>query len=197
MKIISRAQAEKNWASYREKRVQRARQKHENRVRGLDLVLRLDDGRKLEFRGRHYGVPPVPWPVALRVSAALDRFQALQSKQIAKLSAEEKADTLAEFTALFREIARIFKKAAFPEGRIRRLLWPLAPSPINNAPPSEVVKALAFFSVCQTQDGQLSQEKDATLRSSSTPRSATSSQRSPRGARTASPAPGSTSSWAS
>lgn len=189
MKIVPRREVERRWTAYRTRKIERARQKHENRVRGLDLVLRLEDGRKYEFRGRHYGVPPVPWPLAVRIIELQERFALLQTNPDASA-----------WPALFSEVARIFKQATRPEGVVRRLLWPFTPSPLRNAPPVEVGKALGFFCACLTLDAMWSKgaaEHQENLRSLSTSGSGTSSPRSPSGVTKGVRAPGTTSSRAS
>lgn len=132
----------RRWQQWREERYESARQKHDNRrVKGLDLVLRLDDGRKIEFRGRHYGVPPVPWDVSGQVLAAQQWWSDL-----------EKDAASPQWPSLYREVARLFKLICFPVSRVRRLLWPLTPSPLLKATHLEVARALGFFSTFRRLD---------------------------------------------
>lgn len=129
----------KRWREHTE-RVEGARRKHENRVRGMDLVLRLESGRQVEFRkrpetrGRRYDVPPIPWHVALEILAIQDRWNA---------ALEDPRDP--DWPAIYAEIARLFKLVCRPVSKIGRLLWPLTPSPLKNAPHVFHVRALGFF----------------------------------------------------
>lgn len=131
----------KRWKDYYERRIERGERKHKNRVRGLDLVMRVGEGRKLEFRGRHYGVPPVPWAVAPLVLAAQERWSALEAEPQSK-----------EWSALYAEVARLFKLICLPESRVRRLFWRLTPSPMRSASHLEVARALGFFSTFRRLD---------------------------------------------
>jgi hypothetical protein len=124
-------------------RVDRSRRKHEARLRNTDLLLRLEDGRRLVFRGRGYDVPPVPWPVAaqiLETQARLDDLAAMESP------------TWAHWREVYSAVGWIFKDAARPSSGWRRWLWPLLPSPAALATPAEVGELLGFFSTSLAMD---------------------------------------------
>lgn len=182
MQVVSRKEIDRRWTEWRVRQVEASRRKHEARVKGLDLVLRLDDGRKLEFRGRHYGVPPVPWPVAMEILRVQERFDAIRAS---------KTPDITEWARVLKDIAKLFKKVAHPEGegfrgRVARVLWPFTPSPIIGATFVEVGKAIGFFSMCLMLDGRelsLRPVQPEHLRpSSSTPNSGASSNGSRSGA---------------
>lgn len=136
-KRIPRAEQDRRWRAYYADRIQEAARKHENRrVRNMELVRRFDEGRKYEFRGRHYGVPPVPWPLALRVLEVQHRFAAL---------AASGSRDLRDWAAVYRAVAKLFKKVCRPLTPLRRILWPLTRSPVYGATPREVGNALGFF----------------------------------------------------
>lgn len=154
---VSDAEAARRTAAYYRARVDRARQKHENRVRGLDVLMQLDDGHKVEFRGRHYGVPPVPWPLVIKTLAAQAR--------VAELMGDPEA-TLADWGTLCRSVSRLFVRVAntkdIPLFRriLGRFFWRL--SPLAGATISEVVQVLSFFCVFLKLDGGLLQSPKTT-----------------------------------
>jgi hypothetical protein len=179
--IVPRPEIERRWRDHRVRKVAASRRKHERRVRGLDLVLSLEEGRSIEFRGRQYGVPPVPWAVALDVLAVQERFTAL---------AASTSPANAEWARCYKDVARLFKRAVRPVGWLRRLLWPLTPSPLRNAAPVEVGKALGFFCVCLSMDAEWSQTRTPPPHGTSPRTSPASLSISPRGATAAFHAPG-------
>lgn len=163
---------EERWRQYRLQRVERSRRRHEKRVKGMDLVFRLDDGRKLEFRGRHYGVPPVPWKGGLRALALQEQLNALMGR---------KDTDLPEWYALCASVALLFNRLT--SGNIlRRLLWRWWPSPFRKATISEVVQALSFFCMCVRLDAGESPTTTQGPRGTSPSTSRVSSPTSPRGA---------------
>ncbi len=136
-KRIPKAEQERRWREYYAGRIQDAARKHENRrVKNMELVRRFDKERKYEFRGRHYGVPPVPWDPSMDVLEVQQRWSSLITSQ---------APDIQEWRAVHREVARLFKKIMRPEERTRRVLWPFTRSPVYGATPREVGNVLGFF----------------------------------------------------
>lgn len=186
---LPKAESERRWRRHYAERIDKARRKHENRVKGLDLVFQLFDGRKLEFRGRHYGVPPVPWPLGVKMFALQERLNALIAKP---------DSTLAEWEALYAEVAHLFNRLTIPEdaGPLKRLLWRWWPSPARNVTIPEVVQLIGFFCLCVTLGHGGSSTENQTTPPRGTSRSTSfASPRTapPRSTRRASLAPGSTS----
>ncbi len=141
---VPRPEGARRWRTHdaERKAVVETQRTKQRAVKGLDIALRLDGGRKVEFRGRHYGVPTVPWPLALRITEAQERFNALCA---------DPSPSYPELAAVFKEVARLFKKVCRPVGW-RRLFWLFTPSPLNNASPLEVGMALGFFSEFRLRD---------------------------------------------
>lgn len=183
MRIERSEVVKERWRAYKA-RVKRSQQRHESRVKGLDLVLRLDDGRKLEFRGRGFHVRPVPWPLAIRVAKAQEAFDDFltQSRKHRQSPDKVPAPSIEQWATVYKETARLFKKLCRPEGLIRRLLWPITPSPINGAPPTEVGMALGFFSECLRLDAVETLIRETARPSTSPTSSDASVSASPRGA---------------
>lgn len=184
MKITPRQEVERRWREHDLKRIEAGRRKHEKRIRNLGLVLRLEGGRRLEFRGRQYGVPPVPWSVAVRVQSAVE--------QMAELRSAGPAARWQDWAKVYREVSRLFKLATVPRHPVQRLLWRWWPSPMLRATPREVGEALSFFSVFLVLDG-FENLSPAAPRGTSQPTSPGSSTPSPNGAVKAPRSRGSTS----
>ncbi len=149
MKPDPRHVIEERWRKYHAVRIDKARRKHENRIKNLGLVLRLDDGRALEFKGRAFGVPPVPWHAAARILQAQEDLNALRPKPGAPKP--DPAAALAETHRIFSEIIDVAKEIVRPswrmkkDSRFRRWLWSKLPNPFADLPPAEVGNLLGFF----------------------------------------------------
>lgn len=178
---------EERWRKHNTARIEKSRRKHENRIKNLGLVLRLDDGRSLEFRGRHYGVPPVPWWAAARILQAQQDLKALSGKKL------EPAVALAETLRIFSEITDVAKDVVRPSWRMtkdssfRRWLWNKLPNPFADLPPAEVGNLLGFFSKFLEMDAVESLTSPAVRLGTSPSTSPASSHASPNGAKTAPP----------
>lgn len=155
-----------------------------SQVIGTTEAARLLDRREFVFRGRPYRVPPVPWPLAAEILGVQDRIRVLASG----------GDTAAVLEA-FGQAASLSRRACYPAGWFRRLLWPITPNPFRRATPWEVGRHLGFFSTCLALDGAaFGMPGNDPARGTSGPISPASSRTSPPGSvRTASRSPGATS----
>lgn len=184
MKIVPRKEVERRWVAYHTQRIEKARRKHENRIRNIGLVLRLEGGRKIEFRGRHYGVPPVPWWAAALFLQAQEDLNALRTSKLPP------AEALAETDRIFSEIIRVAKECVRPSWRmtqdspLRRWLWQKLPNPFADLPPAEVGNLLGFFSKFLELDAVESLTNPAVQLGTSLSTSAASSQGSRSGVKT-------------
>ena len=145
-----RERTHRDWAA---ERVEAGRRKHENRIKGLPVLRQMDNGREWEYRARLYHAPPVPYEVALDALDVQQRYDALVLAGKRHLEAPDQFPPLdvQEWRSVCREVARLFKHVWKPVGW-RRLFWFLTPSPMRNATPAEVGRALSFFSGLQTRD---------------------------------------------
>lgn len=152
-KRIPKAESERRWREYYAERIEAGRRKHEARIKGLPVLRQLDNGREFEWGARLYHAPPTPYEVALDVLDTQQRFDALVQAGRRHLEAPDTVPPpdVQEWRAVCRETVRLFKRVFKPIGW-RRLVWFLTPSPLRNAPPSEVGRALGFFSALRTQD---------------------------------------------
>lgn len=91
----------------------------------------------LEFMGRLYAVPPVPYRAGVRLTELR--------------SAIEASEDDFETARLFDEAAALFKTLVVPESRIRRWLWRWWPNPFRYCSDTEVGHLLGFFSACRTK----------------------------------------------
>jgi hypothetical protein len=148
--------------------VQRAQHEQAQRIRDLELSIHMQKGRSFTFRGRHYGVPPIPWRMVLRILALGDRLDSLG-----------KHPSEREWKAVHREAMRIFKVLARPKDPLERLFWPFI-NPLSRASHAEVATLLSFTFKCLATDcGMVAREESPLLPStspSSTDASPTTSQ---------------------
>jgi len=205
---VPRAEGARRWQEHdagRRSEIERKRGKEQARVKGLSVLRILDNGREFEFRSRLYHAPPVPYEVFLDTLDVQQRWDALvQAGNRHREDPTSHPPDIQEWRAVCREVARLFKHVFKPIGW-RRAFWFLTPSPLRNVPPSEVGRALGFFSGLRTRDAveSLIQETARPLPGTSPTASSVSSPRTPASANGASRGPrsvrnpGKRSSWGS
>lgn len=101
-----------------------------------ETVLGLALPDHLDFMGRRYAVPPVPYRAGMRILEIRREI--------------EDADDF-ETARLFDEAVALFKRLVVPESRIRRWLWRWWPNPFRYVSDTEVGHLLGFFSACRTK----------------------------------------------
>lgn len=150
-----KAASAERWKTYYADRADTARRKHENRLaKNLDLVLRLDFGRKKEFKGRQYGVPVIPWDKSVELFELKQNVLALPHKYP---NPQQAAEAAAEARRILARILALAKELMVPpwrqrkDSRFRRWLWKKLPNPFAHLPAPEVVQLVDFFSKCQEQ----------------------------------------------
>lgn len=109
-----------------------------------DEAAALLDHRERVFRGRSYRVPPIPWPLAVKLLACQEQFRTTAARVDA---------TPDETAALFARAVDLIKRTMQPKGPLRRLLWRIAPNPFWKATPAEVGALMGFFFACLMRDG--------------------------------------------
>lgn len=108
----------------------------------VDNLLDLDGDRYLEFAGRRYRVPPVPFRAGVElqaIGAALERLKAADNTPKNRLEYREACERL----------ARVCWSLVRPTGW-RRLLRRLLPNPFARATEGELGVLHRFFSACRT-----------------------------------------------
>jgi hypothetical protein len=110
-------------------------------LRNLEPAADLFGEAVLEYRGRTYQVPPVPFVFGVALVALQERIRRMQD-------APEGADALAELHAVLREAVALFPRLVRHTGW-RRPLGRLLPNPFRTASEFEVGELLGFFSGCR------------------------------------------------
>ena len=110
-------------------------------IRNLSATGALFGSDTLEYRGRRYEVPPVPFALGVALLELQERAGRLQG-DVAGI------DPAAELGAILNRAVAIFPQLVRPVGW-RRLLWPLLPNPFRKASEYEVGELLGFFSGCR------------------------------------------------
>ena len=110
---------------------------HGPTVVDMELLLSLTQARRLPWRGREYGVPPVPWRKATDLLAV--------AEGLAALAQGKGEDQLGAFRRLARQFEQAAKAVVVPEGRVRRALWRWWPNPFRSATHEEIGWLLGFF----------------------------------------------------
>jgi hypothetical protein len=108
-------------------------------VRNLSATGALFGSDTLEYRGRRYEVPPVPFALGVALLELQERAGRLQG---------DVADPAAELGAILTGAVEIFPRLVRPTGW-RRLVWPLLPNPFRAASEYEVGELIGFFSGCR------------------------------------------------
>lgn len=146
-------------------------QQQQSQVMGALEAARLLDRREFVHLGRPYVVPPIPWPLAVRLLDVQERIRTMGP-----------GAPPPEALEVFESFARLARRACRPKGLLRRLLWPTTPNPFRKATPWQVGRVLGFFSMCLVLDGDLPATAQASpARGTSSPTSPASSPASPRG----------------
>jgi hypothetical protein len=110
-------------------------------LRNLEPAAELFGEAVLEYRGRRFRVPPVPFAFGVALVGLQERIRRMQD-------APEGADTLAELHAVLREAVALFPRLVRHTGW-RRPLGRLLPNPFRAASEFEVGELLGFFSGCR------------------------------------------------
>lgn len=111
-------------------------------ARNLGPVQDLSRPLPLEFAGRTYLVPPVPFVFGVRLVELQERVRGLQGRP-------ETPETMAELRAILDEAVALYPRLVRPRGLLRRLAWRLAPNPFRGASEYEVGELLGFFLGCR------------------------------------------------
>lgn len=113
------------------------------RLRNVEPVLSLGETTYFQFRGRAYGVPPLPWKAGQRLLQVYTATLALAGHVALQGDAKAERD-------YFRGLARIqaiLWAYCRPVGKIRRVFWHLRllHNPFRGATEKEVLELADFF----------------------------------------------------
>ena len=118
--------------------------KKPERPRNVEPILSLGEMTFFMFRGRAYGVPPLPWKVGQRLTEA--HVRALEG--LSHLAAHPfDAKGRKEYYSALGELARLLGRNCQPTGKLRRLLHSLRlfPNPFGKATDAEILEHADFF----------------------------------------------------
>lgn len=126
------------------------------RAKNLAIALTLDQATFFAFRGRPFGVPPLPWEVGERLldlytraaDAAADMARAAGDREVAR-------DAMAEYFAAIREMPAILWAHCYPASRPLRMLrrLRLLRNPFASATDREIMEIADFFLSRRTRSG--------------------------------------------
>lgn len=103
----------------------------------------VHEGRALQYNGRLYAVPPVPFAAGLELQGLVVELNALQSEDWT----EGVAVRLMEFC---QSATRLFRRLVRPVGWYQRLVWRARRNPFRDASEGEIGQLLGFFFSCRT-----------------------------------------------
>lgn len=128
-------------------------------ARNVEPVLSLGSVEFTEFRGRAYGVPPVPWKVGQRLNTA--RAEALDMLEILRSNGTDPVAT-ARYYRSMRAIPPLLWANCFPTSKLVRILkripllrYALA-NPFDDASDGELLEQADFFLARRMKSGGLS-----------------------------------------
>lgn len=121
-------------------------------VRNVEPILSLGDVEYFHFRGRAFGVPPLPWKVGQRIA----ELQARTLNAVNRLSSaplDEK--TRADYYLALAQVPPLLWANCRPTGKWRRFLRSLrlARNPFDGATDRELLELLDFFSSRRMKSG--------------------------------------------
>lgn len=105
----------------------------------IETVLDLGNSVYFHFRGRAYGMPPLPWRVGQRMLSLWLEVAAIKSPLT--------KDTRVEYARLLSQFPRLLWRNCYPQGRVNRWLRRLGllRNPFNVATEQEIVELANFF----------------------------------------------------
>lgn len=104
------------------------------------LASNLNAKAVLDYDGRRYDVPPVPYPEGIQLQ-----------KLLIDLEIAEKSDEqgFEEMQALYSEAVTLFHRLVRPRFWLRRLLWRWMGNPFETASEGDIARLIGFFSACR------------------------------------------------
>lgn len=121
-------------------------------VRNVEPILSLGDTEYFHFRGRAFGVPPLPWKAGQRIT----ELQARAFNAMARLSTDPTDDkTRADYYGALAQVPALLWSHCRPTGKWRRFLRALHlhRNPFDGATDRELLELLDFFSSRRMKSG--------------------------------------------
>jgi hypothetical protein len=162
--IVSPSQPAEMAEAHRRARLRHRRKTAETpasslRARNVESILSLGSTEFVEFRGRAYGVPPVPWKVGQALNDA--RLAAIDALEILRFDSTDRDATAAYYPAI-RRIPSLLWANCYTTGRIARILKRtpflryLLRNPFDDASDGELLEYADFFLARRMRSGVLS-----------------------------------------
>lgn len=146
-------------ARFRRRQTAAAANASTTRSRNVETILSLGSLEFFEFRGRAYGVPPVPWRAGQALNAA--RVAAIDALEVLKVDATDR-DATDDYYRAIRTIPALLWAHCFPSGKFLRL-WKATPwirylqrNPFADASDGELLEYADFFLARRMKSGGLS-----------------------------------------
>lgn len=139
-------------AAERKARPQAAKESPVQPTRNVEPILSLGDTEYFHFRGRAFGVPPLPWKAGQRIA----ELQARALNAVARLSSKPLDDgTRADYYLALGQVPALLWANCRPTGKWRRFLKAigLARNPFDGATDRELLELLDFFSSRRMKSG--------------------------------------------
>lgn len=122
------------------------------RSRNVEPVLSIGQTEFIHFRGRAFGVPPLPWQAGEALTDA--HVTAVEAMEVLALNAKDR-DALRSYYSALPRIAKLLWRNCRPTGKVRRLLhWlHLSRNPFSRASDGELLEYSDFFLARRMRSG--------------------------------------------
>lgn len=139
-------------AHRRARRPQAASARQSQRPRNVEPVLSIDQTEYIHFRGRAFGVPPLPYPAGQALTDA--QLTAIEAMNVLQFDAKNRP-ALASYYGALPKIAALLWRNCRPTGKVRRFLhWiRIYPNPFAKASDGELLEFADFFLARRMRSG--------------------------------------------
>lgn len=123
-----------------------------NRARNIEPVLSIGQTQFIHFRGRAFGVPPLPWQAGEALTDA--HVTAIEALEILASNGKDR-DALRSYYSALPRIAALIWANCYPTGKGRRFLKAigLARNPFRRASDGELLEYSDFFLARRMKSG--------------------------------------------
>lgn len=122
------------------------------RARNVEPILAIGNTEFVHFRGRAYGVPPLPWKAGEKLNDA--HVAAIEAMEILKDNAKDR-DAIADYYRAIGKMPAILWRNCRPTGKFRRLLHRLRllRNVFDDASDGELLEYSDFFLARRMRSG--------------------------------------------
>lgn len=139
-------------AHRRARRPQAASARQSQRPRNVEPVLSIGQTEYIHFRGRAFGIPPLPWQAGQALTAAY--VSTIEAMNVLQFDAKNRAATASYYAGLSK-IPDLLWRNCRPTGRVARFLhWiRVSPNPFAKASDGELLEFADFFLARRMKSG--------------------------------------------